>query len=155
MICMKLSTRASFSFLFVCSLERNAGKVYSWGKTKEKKTFVRARTYKTYLFFDLNLLEFFFNFFESSALELQIKMNSFNAILVSTRLPEVWLGFLTNCNTEPFPSWRQQLRQILVAGEIIYYAESQQMVQTCLKSSKQTCFYIWSKCNAFYSRPTK
>ena len=28
-ICMKLSTRASSSFLYVCSLERNAGKVYS------------------------------------------------------------------------------------------------------------------------------
>ena len=26
--CMKLSTRASSSFLYVCSLERNAGKVY-------------------------------------------------------------------------------------------------------------------------------
>ena len=29
MICMKLSTRASSSFLCVCSLERNAGKVYA------------------------------------------------------------------------------------------------------------------------------
>ena len=28
MICMKLSTLASSSFLYVCSLERNAGKVY-------------------------------------------------------------------------------------------------------------------------------
>ena len=31
MICMKLSTRASSSFLYVCSLERNAGKVYLCG----------------------------------------------------------------------------------------------------------------------------
>ena len=107
-------------------------------KEEKKKTFVIARTYKTYLFFDLNLLEFFFNFFESSALELQIKMNSFNAILVTAHDSQKFgFAFLTNCNTEP------------------YYAESQQMVQTCLKSSQKTCFYIWSKCNAFYSRPTK
>ena len=50
--------------------------------TTTTKTFVIARTYKTYLFFDLNLLEFFLNFFESSGLELQIKRNYFNALLV-------------------------------------------------------------------------
>ena len=50
--------------------------------TTTTETFVIARTYKTYLFFDLNLLEFFLNFFESSGLELQIKRNYFNALLV-------------------------------------------------------------------------
>ena len=50
--------------------------------TTTTETFVIARTYKTYLFFDLNLLEFFLNVFESSGLELQIKRNYFNALLV-------------------------------------------------------------------------
>ena len=110
---------------------------------EEEETFVIARTYKTYLFFDLNLLEFFLNFFESSGLELQIKINSFNALLVKPHDSQIFgIAFLTICNNEPIPSWGQQLQQLFVAGKILYYAESQQMVQTCLKSSKQTCFYI-------------
>ena len=77
------------------------------------------------------------NFFESSGLELQIKMNSFNALLVKANDFQIFgFAFLTNCNNEPIPSWGQQLQQLFVAGEIPYHAESQQMVQTCLKSSK-------------------
>jgi len=71
-------------------------------------------------------------------------MNYFNTFLVKANDFQIFgFAFLTNCNNEAIPGWGQQLQQLFVAGKILYYAESQQMIQT------------WSKCNAFYSRPTK
>ena len=82
---------------------------YCWAKQKQNKTktntFVIARTYKTYLFFDLNLLEFFLNFFESSGLELQIKTNSFNALLVKANDSQIFgFAFLINSKLHKIPN---------------------------------------------------
>ena len=46
---MKLSTLAQFSFLYVCSLDRNTGKVYSWFATTDKAAMLGVNAIEFFL----------------------------------------------------------------------------------------------------------